>query len=260
MQTPPTNSFWQFDTNYWFEKLGSSTKGLSQDAVNKTLSQSQHYKKKKSLFIQEVSLFFSQFKSPLMLLLIGAVILSAFLGDTSDVFIILFIVSSTGLLSFFQERNAGRIVAKLQSMIALKSKVIRDGIEQEIISSEIVSGDMLLLKAGDMLPADCLIVEANELHANEASLTGESYPTAKAAGILAKNTELAKRTNCLWEGTNIVSGSAKVLVINTGNETLFGNIAKSATTVVETTFEKGIKDFWKDCKGQQQVHQDHAEE
>ncbi|MCI4442670.1 MAG: magnesium-translocating P-type ATPase [Lentimicrobium sp.] len=243
MQTQPTDTFWQFDTNYWFQKLGSSDKGLSQVAANKILSQSKHYKKKKSVFAKEVILFISQFKSPLMLLLIGAVVLSAFLGDTSDVFIILFIVLSTGLLSFFQERNAGRFVEKLQSMIALKSKVIRDGIEKEIISSDIVSGDVLLLKAGDMLPADCLIIESNELHANEASLTGESYPTAKAAGILAENTELAKRTNCLWEGTNIVSGSAKVLVINIGKETIFGNIAKSAATVVETTFEKGIKDF-----------------
>ncbi|MBF2707778.1 magnesium-translocating P-type ATPase [Flavobacterium soyangense] len=243
MQTQPTATFWQFDTNYWFQKLGSSHKGLSQIDVNKILAQTNHYKKKKSIFIKEGFLFISQFKSPLMLLLIGAVILSAFLGDTSDVFIILFIVLSTGLLSFFQERNAGRIVEKLQSIIALKSKVIREGIEKEIISSEIVSGDILLLKAGDMLPADCLIIESNELHANEASLTGESYPTAKAAGILVENTELVKRTNCLWEGTNIVSGSAKVLVINTGNETIFGNIAKSAATVVETTFEKGIKDF-----------------
>jgi len=243
MQTLPTDTFWQFDTNYWFEKLGSSDKGLSQVTANKILAQSKYYKKKRPVFIKEGFLFISQFKSPLMLLLIGAVILSAFLGDTSDGFIILFIVLSAGIVSFFQERNAGQIVEKLQSMIALKSKVIRDKIEQEIISSKIVSGDVLLLKAGDMLPADCLIIEANELHANEASLTGESYPTAKQSGILAENTELVKRTNCLWEGTNIVSGSAKVLVINTGDNTIFGSIAKSAATVVETTFEKGIKDF-----------------
>lgn len=243
METPMTNNFWQFDTNYWFQKLGSADKGLSKIDADKILSQSKNFKKVCPVFVKELLLFVGQFKSPLMLLLIGAVILSAFLGDTSDVFIILFIVLSTGLLGFLQERNAGRFVEKLQSMIALKSRVIRDGLEQEIISSEIVSGDVLILKAGDMLPADCLILESNELHANEASLTGESYPTTKRAGILAENTELVKRTNCLWEGTNIVSGSAKVLVINTGNNTIFGNIAKSAATVVETTFEKGIKDF-----------------
>lgn len=243
MKISPTDGFWQFDTTYWFQKLNSSNKGLSKIEVDKILGQSVHIKKNNSVFRKEILLFIGQFKSPLMLLLIGAVILSAFLGDTSDVFIILFIVLSTGLLSFFQERNAHRIVEKLQSMIALKSDVLRDQQEQEIFSSKIVPGDILLLKAGDMLPADCLIIESNELHVNEASLTGESYPTVKQAGVLDSNTELSKRTNCLWEGTNIVSGTAKVLVINIGENTIFGSIAKSASTTVETTFEKGIKDF-----------------
>ena len=243
MQNSQENNFWQFDANYWIQKLGSSDKGLSKTTADKILSESKTLKKNRPVFLKDIVLFMSQFKSPLMLLLIGAVILSAFLGDTSDVFIILFIVLFTGLLSFFQERNASRIVEKLQSMIALKSNVLRDGNIQETISSEIVTGDILILKAGDMLPADCLIIEANELHANEASLTGESYPTAKQAGIIDVNTELAKRTNCLWEGTNIVSGTAKAIVINTGTNTIFGTIAQSASATVETTFEKGIKDF-----------------
>jgi Mg2+-importing ATPase len=243
MQISQENNFWRFDINYWFQKLGITDKGRSETDAQEILRQSVHFKKPKSVFRKEALLFIGQFKSPLILLLIGAIILSAFLGDTSDAFIILFIVLSAGLLSFFQERNANRFLEKLQSMIALKSKVLRNGLEQEIFSSKIVPGDILLLKAGDMLPADCLIIESNELHANEASLTGESYPTAKQAGVLAENTELVKRTNCLWEGTNIVSGTAKALVINTGTNTIFGNIAKSASTTVETTFEKGIKDF-----------------
>ena len=243
MKTPATDNFWQFDTQYWFEKLNSSAMGISQKAAQEILLESGQPKKKKSVFRKEFFLFIGQFKSPLMLLLIGAVILSAFLGDTSDVFIILFIVLSTGLLSFFQERNAGRFVDKLQSLIALKCSVMRDGQLQDIFSSEVVSGDVIVLKAGDMLPADCLIVESNELHANEASLTGESYPAEKEAGILDENTELAKRTNSLWEGSSIISGTAKALVINTGSNTIFGTIAKNATNMVETKFEKGIKDF-----------------
>ncbi|MFE3848706.1 magnesium-translocating P-type ATPase [Flavobacterium sp. LB3P45] len=243
MQTTPINIFWQFNPDYWFKKLNSSALGLSKTEAAKILSESGHIKKSKSAFRKEATLFIGQFKSPLMLLLIGAVLLSAFLGDTSDVFIILFIVLSTGLLSFFQERNAGRFVEKLQSLIALKSTVLRDGKAQEVFSYEVVPGDIITLKAGDMLPADCLIIESNELHSNEASLTGESYPTAKLVGILDENTALAKRTNSLWEGTNIVSGTAKAVVINTGKNTIFGNIAKSATTIIETKFEKGIKDF-----------------
>ena len=243
MLPTPGNNFWQFDINYWSQKLNSSANGLSQTEADKILLQDGLHQKPKSLFRKDITLFFGQFKSPLMLLLIGAVILSAFLGDTSDVFIILFIVLSAGLLGFIQERNAGRVVEKLQSMILLKSTVLRDGAPKEINSNEIVAGDVLVLNAGNIIPADCLLIEANELYANEATLTGESFPVRKEAGILDEHTELAKRTNCLWEGTNVVSGNAKALVIQTGANTIFGSITQSTLTTVETAFEKGIKDF-----------------
>jgi Mg2+-importing ATPase len=235
--------FWEFDTKYWFQKLNSSADGLSQKTADEIFLQSGDKRVTQSLFKKGVLLFLSQFKSPLMLLLIGAVILSGVLGDTADEFIILFIVSSTGLLSFLQERNASKIIEKLQSMISLKSTVLRDGKPQEIRSTQIIPGDILLFKAGDMVPADCLIIEDNELHANESSLTGESYPVRKFAGVIAENTVLAKRTNCLWEGSNVISGNARALVINTGAQTLFGSIPQSVSTNVETAFEKGIKDF-----------------
>ncbi|CAN5617469.1 magnesium-translocating P-type ATPase [soil metagenome] len=243
MKLTPSDSFWQFSSDYWLQNLKSSAAGLSQVNADEVLLKAGIKKTGISQFHKGFVQFFSQFKSPLMLLLVGAVILSAFLGDTSDVFIILFILLSTGLLSFFQERNAGKVVEKLQSMIALKSSVLRDGEPCEILSSHIVPGDILLFKAGDRIPADCLLISANELHVNEASLTGESFPARKEAGILAEDNELSKRSNCLWEGTNIVSGTAKALVINTGDNTLFGNIVQSASTTVETSFEKGIKDF-----------------
>jgi P-type Mg2+ transporter len=243
MQANTENKFWQFDNFYWFQQLSSSEKGLSQKDADTLFHNSSNHKKNESPFKKDIQLFITQFKSPLMILLIGAAILSAFLGDNSDVFIILFIVVSTGILSFFQERNANRVVEKLQSMISLKSNVIRDNKNIVIDSSFLVPGDVIVLNAGDMIPADCLIIESNELHSNEASLTGESYPVRKQAGKLDENTELSKRINCLWEGTNIVSGDAKALVIQTGNNTLFGGIAQSVSKNVETTFEKGIKDF-----------------
>jgi P-type Mg2+ transporter len=167
VQTSAPNTFWQFEPSYWFQKLGSSANGLSQIEAEKTLRQSDQFIKKPSHFQKDLLLFVSQFKSTLMLLLIGSVILSAFLGDTSAVFIILFIVVSTGLLSFFQERNAGRVVEKLQSIISLKSTVLRDGKAQEIINQNVVVGDVLLFNAGDMIPADCLLIEADELNGKE---------------------------------------------------------------------------------------------
>ncbi len=243
MESKSSVTFWQEDAGYWLTKLNSSEKGLSQDAAAKILLQSTGNKKQKSSLQKDIALFFSQYKSPLMLLLIGAVILSAFLGDTSDVFIILFIVASTGTLSFWQERNAGKVVEKLQSMIALHSLVIREGVAKETPVASIVLGDILELNAGDMIPADCLLIEANELNVNEASLTGESFPVKKEIGFIDEQTPLAKRTNSLWQGTNIVSGTAKAIVINAGADTIFGSIAQSASNTVETTFEKGIKDF-----------------
>ncbi len=244
MQTPTqTNNFWQFDSKYWVQKLNSSLNGLSQKTAEDILANTGVSRKQKTHFEKDLFLFLGQFKSPLMLLLIGSVVLSAFLGDNSDVIIILFIVLSTGLLSFFQERNAGRVVEKLQSMIALKCTVVREGIVHEIPANQIVSGDILTFKAGDMIPADCLLIESNELFANEASLTGESYPVAKEIGILDEKTELAQRNNCIWEGTNIVSGTAKALVINTGDQTIFGSIVQSTNKNIETSFEKGIREF-----------------
>ncbi len=243
MQNDQTNRFWQYDADYWFKKLNSSLNGLSQSQADQILISSGQGRKHDSRLKKDLILFLQQFKSPLMLLLLGAVALSAFLGDTSDVFIILFIVLSTGILSFFQERNAGRVVEKLQSMISIKCDVIRDGKQIEIPTGKVVTGDVLIFNAGDMIPADCLIIEANELHANESSLTGESFPARKELGVLKPETELAKRDNCLWEGTSIVSGNTKALVIQTGNNTIFGSITKNAGSSIETTFEKGIKDF-----------------
>ena len=241
--TPTDSNFWNTTPSYWYEKLNSSANGLSQAVAHKLYLEASGVTKVRSRFVKDCILFLGQFKSPLMLLLLGAVVLSAFLGDTSDVFIILFIVLSTGILSFYQERNASKVVEQLQSMISLKSTVYRDGKLEKIDSSTIVVGDVISFQAGDRIPADCLLIESNELNANEASLTGESYPVRKEVGELDISTELSKRTNCLWEGTNIVSGNAKALVINTGKDTIFGTIAQSATTTVETTFEKGIKDF-----------------
>ncbi|MGZ3866793.1 MAG: magnesium-translocating P-type ATPase [Bacteroidia bacterium] len=243
MITEAEKTFWRFDPKFWLEKLSSTEMGLSQAAVDRILLADRSKPRKKSLLQKDALLFINQFKSPLMLLLIGAVIISGIMGDTSDVYIVLTIVLSTGLLSFLQERNAGKVVEKLQSMISIKATVLRDGREQEVKSEQIIQGDVIILKAGDMIPADCLIIQSNELHVNESSLTGESYPTRKEPGILDENTGLSKRTNCLWEGTNIVSGSAKALVIHTGDNTLFGSISKSASQQVETAFEKGIKDF-----------------
>jgi Mg2+-importing ATPase len=241
MATPIT--FWKDTIDTWYRLLHSSANGLTNENAEIILKLSGRQKRKVSRLEKDIRLFLGQFKSPLMMLLIAAVILSGFLGERSDVFIISFILLSTTIMSFFQERNAGRVVEKLQSLIAIKSTVLRNGQPVEVPADHIVPGDVLLFNAGDVIPADCLLIESNEIHANEASLTGESFPVEKTAGVVDEKAPLAKRSNCLWEGSSVVSGTGKALVIQTGANTVFGSIAQSVSATTETSFEKGIKRF-----------------
>ncbi len=236
-------AFWQYPPEHWFLELGSSPEGLSQSEADARFRQAIPRSKVRSSLERDLLLFIRQFKSPLMLLLIGAVVISAFLGDTSDVLIVVFILLSSGFLGFFQERNAGRVVEKLKALIGIKATVLRDGIPCDVDALKVVPGDVIVLNAGDMLPADCMITDSEELHANESSLTGESFPTRKSAGIVDASAELAERTNCLWEGTSIVSGNARALVLLTGGDTLFGEIASRVSEPSETGFEKGIREY-----------------
>jgi P-type Mg2+ transporter len=243
MDTNDSKTFWQYDINYWYQKTGSSENGLSQSYAHRILAQQSASHKSKPQIYKDLKLFFGQFLNPLMLMLLGAVILSAFLGDISEVVIILFIVLSAGILGFIQERNAGRVVEKLQSLISVKSTLFRDSGYVDLPADQVVSGDVIIFNAGDIIPADCLLITSNELHVNEASLTGESFPVRKNVGVVKLETELSGRNNCLWEGTNVVSGKGRALVINHGKNTIFGSIVQSSISGVESTFEKGIKDF-----------------
>lgn len=235
--------FWTWDIADGMAALNSSSEGLSNAQAKQIKSLRQPQKRSATRFEKDVLLFGRQFKNPLMLLLLGAVVLSAFLGDHSDVVIILFIVLSTGLLSFFQERKAGKVVEQLQKLIATKSTVLRQGQPTELPTDEIVPGDVLVLQAGAIVPADCLIIEANEVLVNEMSLTGESYPVKKDLGSVAEDTVLSHRTNCLWEGTHLLSGRARALVIRTGEDTIMGQLKERASVEIETSFERGIKEF-----------------
>ena len=238
------SSFWQYDPILVMRNLKTIPDGLSNTEALKRKNDNVDIKKAKNPFLIDCTLFVSQFKSPLTLLLVAAVILSGILGETSDVFIILFILLATGTMSFIQERHAGNAVEKLKSMIRTKVKVLREGIETKVFNEEVVVGDILLFSAGDIIPADCLLFEELDLHVNEATLTGETYPSEKEIGILPEDTNISKRTNTLFEGTSIVSGSGKGIAVLTGKNTVFGSISESLLKPTdETAFEKGIRKF-----------------
>lgn len=190
-----------------------------------------------------LAILVNQFRSPLVLLLVVAVVLSAFLGEVSDTLIIGCIILASGLLSFWQEFKAGRAVEKLQKLISQKSRVFRENAELTIDAADVVPGDLVLLRAGDIIPADCRIIDSNELHVNESSLTGESFPAEKMPGQLTGQTALSDSFNCLWQGTSVISGTGRALVVRTGAHTVFGKLRESLSETSETAFEHGIRGF-----------------
>jgi len=229
--------------NELYNRLQSSEKGLVAEVADKRVKEQLKFYKSESRFKKEMKLLIRQFANPLVLLLVIAVILSALLGQSSDSIIILFIVLTTGFLGFWQESNAGRAMEKLRSLIEMKHTVLRGGLPAQLPTHEIVPGDIILLNAGDIIPADCRIVESNELHVNESSLTGESFPVEKSEGETDDKWPIAKKFNCLWQGTNVTSGMATAIAVQTGSQTVFGHMAHSIGQTPETAFEKGIKHF-----------------
>jgi Mg2+-importing ATPase len=224
--------------------LGTESGGLTSEEARKRL---QRYgfnllkPKKKS---GTLTLLLNQFKSPIILILLFAAILSSFLGDATDALIIMAIIFVSGLLGFWQEKGAANAVDKLLALVQIKATVIRDGNEIEIAVEEIVPGDVVILNAGDVIPGDCLILESKDLFVDEATLTGETYPVEKLVQLLSPETPLGKRTNSLLMGTHVVSGTARAVVVRTGKETEFGKVSERLKLrPPETEFERGVRHF-----------------
>jgi len=236
--------FWALGGDEALSILNSSKNGLIESEARQRLSK---YglnlikpRKKASTF----TLFISQFKSPIIIILLSAAILSYFLGEKTDTIIILMIVFISGLLGFWQEKGATRAVEKLLAILEIKADVLRDGKQVEIPISNVVLGDIVILNAGDSIPGDCLILESKDFFVDEAILTGETYPESKEVGILKSETPLGERTNALFMGTHVVSGWAKALVVFTGKNTEFGKISERLKLrPPDTEFERGVRRF-----------------
>ena len=187
-------------------------------------------------------IFFNQFKSPIILILLFATGLSAVLKDWMDAILILAIVLGSAVLSFVQEYNASTAAEKLRARVTVKATVLRDGKEKQVPAEEVVPGDVVLLSAGSLVPADGVVLEARDFFLNQAVLTGETFPVEKVPGAVAENSALTGRTNCVFMGTNVGTGSARALIVQTGTATAFGQIAKKLTLrPPETEFERGIR-------------------
>ena len=161
-----------------------------------------------------------------------------------DAVIVLAVVIGSTMLGFVQEYRAGNAVEKLRSQVTIKSSVLRGGQARVLPSEQVVPGDVVLLSAGSLVPADGVVLEANDFFVNQAVLTGETFPVEKKAGTAAAAASLAERDNCVFMGTSVGSGTARVLIVHTGRDTVFGQIADRLSLRPEATeFERGIQRF-----------------
>jgi len=240
-QVPP---FWSVPAAEALRRLQTASQGLSAaEAVSrmKRYAARRLAPKKRT---DAMTLLLSQFSSPIVLLLLGATVISLFLHDATDAAIILVIVLASGLLGFWQERGAAGAVEKLLSLVEVKAKVLRDGAPHDVSLIDVVPGDVVLLSAGATAPGDCLLLEARDLFADEATLTGETFPVEKSVAVLEADTPLAKRTNTVFMGTHMVSGTATALVVAIGKDTEFGAVSERLKLrPSETDFERGLRRF-----------------
>lgn len=238
------SAWWAATREQNFEVTHSSPQGLSsQEASLRLRTQGRNLIGSKKSY-SALALLGNQLRSPIVILLIAAAIVSFSLHDSTNGLIILTIILISSLLGFWQEFGAAIEIEKLQSRVEVLSIVLRDHLPTKIPFDEVVPGDVILLSAGSGVPADCFLFEGRDLFVDEALLTGETFPVEKTLGTLPTETNLSKRTNAVFQGTHIVSGSGKALVLQTGEETQFGTVASRLRLGPEQTdFERGVRSF-----------------
>jgi Mg2+-importing ATPase len=189
--------------------------------------------------------FLTRFKSPLVIILMIAGLISGLTRQAINAAIILSIILVSVVLDFYQESKAEKASDMLKEKVATTATVLRDGRKQEIKLSQVVPGDILYLSAGDIAPADARVIESKDLFMNQSALTGESFPVEKASSIhSSRDASLIEWKDYLFMGTSVVSGSATAVAVKTGSSTEYGKIAKKlAGRQPETEFERGIRKF-----------------
>lgn len=218
-----------------FNKLKSSPEGISHEEVVRRLE-----KYGKNELPQEEGepawrLFLRQFNSPLMYIMMVATVASYITGHKSDTIFIAIVAISNVFVGFYQEYKANKSLSSLKNLIKMKSRVVRADTEQEIDVSFIVPGDIVILRAGDRIPADGRIIECSNFRTNEASLTGESKAVEKNTNIVNPEAEPADRLNMVFMGTLVDEGFAKVVIVETGVHTEYGDIVEMLKETKEET-------------------------
>ena len=226
-------------------KLETSEKGLSIDEVKqrqKVFGKNTIIaKKRRGVFFEAIS----HAANPLVAILIIAALISGLTGNLVSAIIINTIIFISIVLDYFQSHKALVAVKKLQEQIAATATVLRNNNWIEVLCDDLVPGDIIRLSAGDMIPADCILLTSKDVHVQQSALTGESLPVEKEAVVIKQvSNNMPEAINCVFSGSSIISGKATAVVVATGHDTLFGNIAESLSKAPSRTeFEKGIIRF-----------------
>ena len=241
---PSGDPWWNRSAAALLAELGSSPAGLSAAEAERRLAAIGPNAVEEGRRLGALRLLLRQFESPLVLILAFAAAVSLALRQWVDASIILTIVFGSALLGFFQENRASVAVERLKRRLALSCRVVRDGAETQAPVTAIVPGDVVLLSAGNLVPADGIVLEAEDFLVSEASMTGESFPVEKTPGTVVADAPLSARTNAVYLGSSVRSGTARVLVVRTGERTAFGVIAERLKArPAETDFVRGVRSF-----------------
>ena len=241
----PAVPFWNLSTEVLQSQLQADQAGLSQREARARIARfgpnTLRDHGERPLVIQ----YLSHFKNPLVMVLLAASAVSALTGEITGFVIIWAIVLLSVTLDFVQEYRAGHAADQLKKSVAVRATVLRDGHAQEVPITKLVPGDVVLLTAGDLIPADCRLIEAKDFFLNQSLLTGESYPVEKHARDLpASVQDLSQAENAVFMGTSVISGMARVMVCRTGADTAVGDIADSLQAKAPpTAFELGTQSF-----------------
>jgi Mg2+-importing ATPase len=237
-------AYWSVPAQTLLTSLRSSPSGLSFDEAQSRLREAGPNAVSRIGRASALAAFARQFRSPLVLILIFAAVVSAFVGEGSEALIIGIIVLASCILSFTQEYGASRAMEALTARIARKASVLRDGQETSTAVGDIVPGDVIRLSAGNLIPADGVLLETRDFNVSEAALTGETFPVVKEPGRSAPDAQIGQRSNAVFTGTSVRSGTATMLAVRTGERTEFAAIAGAiAHAVPETDFARGIRRF-----------------
>ena len=220
--------FYKKETDEVLKELNTSSEGLSSKEVcTRTLEYGKNIlpkKKKDSVF----KIFFNEFKDPIIILLLFAILASLIVGEIVDAIAILFIILVDIIMATYQENKANNTAEALENLVTVKTKVIRNGKLETIDSKDLTIGDYVILESGDKISADLRVIESSNLTVDESVLTGESITVEKNNLIVNKeNATINEQTNMLFSGTNVVTGRAKAVVVKIGIETEIGKIALS---------------------------------